>query len=61
MKRSYRLFVGVDIASRDFTAATVVSGTQTTRETKSYEQTAHGFERLVKRLQESGYLPPISW
>jgi transposase len=56
-KRSYRLFVGVDIASRDFTAASVVAGTQTTREAKSYEQTAHGFERFVKRLQENG-IPP---
>ena len=57
MKRSYRLFIGVDIASRDFTAASVVPGTQTTRETKPYEQTAHGFERFVKRLLESG-IPP---
>ena len=58
LKRSYRLFVGVDIASRDFTATSVVPGTQATREAKSYEQTAPGFERFVKRLQESG-IPPI--
>jgi transposase len=54
LKRSYRLFVGVDIASRDFTATSLVPGTQAPREAKSYEQTAPGFERFVKRLQESG-------
>jgi transposase len=57
LKRSYRLFVGVDIASRDFIATSLVPGTQATREAKSYEQTAHGFERFVKRLQDSG-IPP---
>jgi transposase len=57
LKRSYRLFVGVDIASRDFTATSVVPGTQTRHEAKSYEQTASGFERFVKQLQESGILP----
>ncbi len=54
MKRSYRLFVGVDIAARDFTATSLVTGTQATREAKSYEQTAQGFEGFVKRLHDSG-------
>lgn len=57
LKRSYRLFVGVDIASPDFTATSVAAGTLPTREAKSYEQTAHGFERFMKRLQESCILP----
>jgi transposase len=57
MRRSYQLFVGVDIASRDFTVAFVVPGTQTMRETKSYEQTAFGFEHFVKRLLASGTPP----
>ena len=57
LKRSYRLFVGVDIASRDFTATSVVAGTQATREAKFYVQTSQGFERFVKRLHDSG-IPP---
>ncbi|HXR66190.1 MAG TPA: transposase [Ktedonobacteraceae bacterium] len=55
-KRSYRLFVGVDIAYRDFTAS-LVQGTKTTREPHPYPQTAPGFERFQKRLEESGVLP----
>jgi transposase len=55
-KRSYRLFVGVDIAYRDFTAS-LVQGTKTTREPHPYPQTAPGFERFQKRLKESE-VPP---
>jgi transposase len=53
-KRNYRLCVGVDIASRDFTAASIVPEAKPTREPHPYEQTAHGCERFQKRLQESG-------
>ena len=53
-QRSYRLFVGVDIASRDFTAAALVPGARPTRESHAYEQTTQGFERFQQRLQESG-------
>jgi hypothetical protein len=47
-KRSYRLFVGVDIAYRDFTAS-LVQEAKTTREPHPYPQTAPGFERFQKR------------
>jgi transposase len=53
-KRSYRLFVGVDIAARDFTAASIVPEAKPTREPHPYEQTADGFERFQRRLHESG-------
>lgn len=56
-KRSYRLFVGVDIAYRDFTAS-LVQEAKTTREPHPYSQTASGFERFQKRLEESGVPPP---
>lgn len=55
-KRNYRLFVGVDIAYRDFTAS-LIQEAKTTREPHPYPQTAPGFERFQKRLEESG-IPP---
>lgn len=55
-KHSYRLFVGVDIASRDFTAS-LVQETRTTREPHPYPQTLPGFERFQKRLEEGGVAP----
>jgi transposase len=36
------------------TAASIVPEAKPTREPQPYEQTAHGFERFQKRLQESG-------
>lgn len=56
-KRSYQLFVGVDIAYRDFTAS-LVQGAKTTQEPYPYPQTVPGFERFKKRLEESGVPPP---
>ena len=57
MKPVYRLFVGVDIAYRTFTAASLVSGAKLKRESKPFEQTAQGFEQFQKRLQASGIDP----
>jgi transposase len=54
---SYRLFVGVDIASRDFTVAHLVPGARPTCEPRPFEQTASGFEGLQQRLRASGVEP----
>jgi transposase len=56
-KPSYHLFVGVDIASRESTAASLVAGAKSTRESHSYAQTSTGFERFQTRLQASGIAP----
>jgi transposase len=56
-KHSYHLFVGVDIAAREFTAASLVAGAKPMRESYSYAQTTTGFERFQTRLQESGGAP----
>jgi transposase len=56
-KQSYQLFVGVDIAFREFTAASLVAGAKPTRESRPYAQTGPGFERFHRRLQESGVAP----
>jgi hypothetical protein len=56
-KHGYQLFVGVDIAFREFTAASLVAGAKPTRESHSYAQTGAGFERFQTRLQESGVAP----
>jgi transposase len=56
-KRSYHLFVGVDIAAREFTAASLVAGTKPTHASQPYTQTAAGFEGFQARLQESGVVP----
>jgi transposase len=53
MKRSYRLFVGVDIAYQTFTAASLLPGTKTKREQKPFEQTVQGFERFQHQLLKS--------
>ena len=54
---SYRLFVGVDIASRNFTAAHLVPGTRPKCEPKPFEQTPSGFEGLQQRLRAYGLEP----
>jgi transposase len=54
---SYGLFVGVDIALRDFTTAYLMPGTPLTCEPKPFEQTASGFECLQKRLRAFGLEP----
>jgi transposase len=54
---SYRLFVGVDIASRNFTAAYLVPGTKPKCEPKPFEQTPSGFEGLQQRLLAFGLEP----
>ncbi len=54
---SYCLFVGVDIAYRDFTAALLVPGDQAKCEPKAFAQTTEGFEQLQQRLGASGLEP----
>ena len=54
---SYRLFVGVDIASRNFTAAHLVPGTRPTCDPKTFEQTPGGFEGVQQRLLAFGLEP----
>src|SRR5215470_16959865 len=51
-KPSYQLFVGVDIAYRTFTVASLAPGAKPKREPKAYTQTPQDFERFQKRLQE---------
>jgi transposase len=54
---SYRLFVGVDIAYRDFTAALLLPGEKAQRESKAFAQTSEGFESLQQRLLATGLEP----
>jgi transposase len=56
---SYRLFVGVDIASRDFTAALLMPGQHARCEPKAFAQTTEGFEQLQRRLSASGLEPAV--
>jgi transposase len=56
-KPVYRLFVGVDIAYRTFTAASLIPGAKPKRESKAFEQTAQGFGQFQKRLQAYGIDP----
>ncbi|HET8911036.1 MAG TPA: hypothetical protein VFN23_06215 [Ktedonobacteraceae bacterium] len=56
-KPVYHLFIGVDIAYRSFTAASLASGAKPKRALKPFEQTAGGFEQFQKRLQASGIDP----
>ena len=56
-KPAYQLFVGVDIAYRTFTAASLAPGAKPKREPKAYAQTAQDFERFQKRLHEHGIEP----
>jgi transposase len=55
-ERNDHVCVGVDSAYRDFPAS-LLQGARTTREPHPYPQTASGFERFQKRLEESGVLP----
>jgi transposase len=57
MTPTYQLFVGVDIAYRTFTAATLTAGARPKREPKAYAQTTQDFERFQKRLREHGIEP----
>jgi len=56
-KPSYQLFVGVDIAYRTFTVASLAPGAKPKREPKAYTQTTQDFARFQKRLQEHGMEP----
>jgi transposase len=58
---SYRLFVGVDIASRNVTAAHLVPGTRPKSEPKPFEQTPSGFEGVQQRWRASGLAPESIW
>jgi transposase len=54
---SYRLFVGVDIAYRDFTSALLLPGGKAQSEPKAFAQTSEGFEHFQQRLLTSGLEP----
>jgi len=54
---SYRLFVGVDIAYRDFTAALLLPGEKAQSEPRTFAQTSEGFEHFQQRLITSGLEP----
>jgi transposase len=54
---SYRLFVGVDIAYRDFTAALLQPGEQAQSEPRAFAQTSEGFEQVQQRLTSTGLEP----
>ena len=56
---SYRLFVGVDSAARDFSAALLMPGEQAKCEPKAYAQTTEGFEQLQRRLSAFGLEPAV--
>ena len=56
-KPSYRLCVGVDIAYRTFTAASLVPGSKPQRAPKAFEQTSQGFEHFESHLLSSGIEP----
>jgi transposase len=47
---SFKCFTGVDIAAKDFTAATVLPGGKPKLEKKPFEQTAQGFSHFSTRL-----------
>jgi transposase len=56
---SHRLFVGIDSAYRDFTAALLLPGETARSEPKAFAQTSEGFEHLQQRLT-SFVLEPAS-
>ncbi len=47
---SFKCFTGVDIAAKDFTAATVLPGGKPRLEKKPFEQTPQGFSQFLTRL-----------
>jgi transposase len=47
---SFKCFTGVDIAAKDFTAATLLPGGKPKLEKKPFEQTAEGFSHFLARL-----------
>ncbi len=53
----FRCFTGVDIAAKDFTAATLLPGGKTKLEKKPFEQTTEGFSRFLARLTSNNVAP----
>jgi transposase len=48
--RTFKVFTGVDIAAKGFTAATVLPAGKPRLEKKPFEQTSHGFSQFSARL-----------
>ncbi len=53
----FMCFTGVDIAAKDFTAATLLPGSKPKLEKKPFEQTAEGFSRFLARLTTNSVAP----
>jgi transposase len=57
--RTFKVFTGVDIAAKDFTAATLTLGGKSRLEKKAFEQTSLGFSQFSARLAAAaGGIPP---
>lgn len=54
---SFKCFTGVDIAAKDFTAATFMPSGKPKLAKKPFEQTAEGFSHFLARLASSGVAP----
>ncbi len=54
---NFRCFTGVDIAAKDFTAATLLPGNKPKLENKPFEQTPEGFSRFLTRLTANNVIP----
>lgn len=57
IRPSYQFFVGVDIAYRDFTVASLAPGAKPKREPKPFEQTTSGFKHFQDLLRETNLEP----
>lgn len=53
----FQCFTGVDIAAKDFTAATLMPGGKPKLEKIPFEQSTEGFSHFLARLTSSGVLP----
>jgi transposase len=58
-KRAFKWFTGVDIAAKDFTAASVLPAGKPRLEKKPFEQTSQGFSHFLARLAAAANgIPP---
>ncbi len=56
---SFKCFTGVDIAAKDFTAATMFPASKPRLEKKPFEQTSQGFSQFSARLAAAANgIPP---
>ena len=50
LSSSFKYYTGVDIAAKDFTAATLLPGGKPRLEKKPFEQSPQGFSQFLARL-----------